>query len=299
MHSKKRIFTPKRLIALAIALVIIAAVALPWPVRCYMTKEPTPAVADGGFFMGGFRTNIEAAPGTAECYSPRYLRFWNKAEGQLHYVYLLRGEELKLFFPPWVESFPPAVIHPIYAADFSDNHILMGGSHNVFVGKVLAQTGNKPLGGNPTTQFSVEVIYVVKGKIAETVTVEQEGGVKDGTLHLIEGALPALQVGSTYLFATRYNVEEGWHTLNIHPNASKLITTNTELSKEEVTIMAVGDEKVKTLEAAYVDEVLLHADIAHENTPNAFISLSGEEKSAAQIRADEAKVWLQTTTQAE
>ena len=57
MHTIKKIFTPKRLIALGIALAIIAAVALPWPMRCYVTKEPTPPIADGAR-MGDFRVMI-------------------------------------------------------------------------------------------------------------------------------------------------------------------------------------------------------------------------------------------------
>jgi hypothetical protein len=66
--------------------------------------------------------------------------------------------------------------HPLYAANYADDAILMGASHNVFVGKVIAQVGNKELAGSPITQFSVEVMSNTKGDLKDTVVVNQLAG---------------------------------------------------------------------------------------------------------------------------
>ena len=182
--------------------------------------------------------------------------------------------------------------HPLYAANYADNSILLGASHNVFVGKVIAQAGNKELAGSPTTQFSVDVIANMKGDIKDTVVVNQLGGYRDGTLYLMDEESKLLEIGSTYLFATRYNAEDDTYTLNSHPNASKLLSTDAGLSKKDLKDLSDQDEKVKTLEAAYPDEKLLDADIAHGNTRNEFKSLPEEKKTEARSRADAAKASL-------
>lgn len=112
-------------------------------------------------------------------------------------------------------------------ADFvnvTDDRELIGAVHNVFFGKVIAQTGNKintvpagKAGGfSPQTQFSVEVLENVKGNLNGMITVNQYGGYKEegnvNRLVLIEGDKP-LEPGKTYLFATRFNNIDGWHTL--------------------------------------------------------------------------------------
>lgn len=74
-----------------------------------------------------------------------------------------------------------------HAADFSDDRILMGSSHNVFVAKVIKQTGNEPQTSAPSTQFAVEIIENIKGDLEGSVTVDQLGGYKDGVLYLVQG----------------------------------------------------------------------------------------------------------------
>ncbi len=182
--------------------------------------------------------------------------------------------------------------HPLYAANYADNAILMGASHNVFVGKVIAQVGENPIAGRPTTQFSVQVIKNIKGDLKDMVVLNQLGGYRDGILYLMDEESTMLLPGSTYLFATRYNPEDDTHTLNSHVNASKLLSSDTNLDSASLQTLAGQDEKVKTLEAAYPDEVLLDADIAHQNTRNAFKDLPPEAKAAAQSRADKAKAAL-------
>jgi hypothetical protein len=189
----------------------------------------------------------------------------------------------------------PPPIHPSYPSDFSNNQNLIGGTSNVFIAKVLAQTGNKETEIGPRTQYTVEIVQNIKGDLSGVVTLDQLGGYKNGQLVTVEDATLEgylLQPGSTYLLATRYNEKENWHTLNPHPNASKLLSSDGTKSTLELQTLADQDEKVKSLEAAYPDEKLLDADIAHNNTRNSFQSLPPEAKAAAQARADSAEASL-------
>lgn len=99
-----------------------------------------------------------------------------------------------------------------YAVDVMNDQKLVGWANNVFVGKVISQTGTKKLGSMPETQFSVEVLSSIKGNLTGTITVNQQGGKEDNELILFEND-KMLEVGKTYLFITRLNKEEDWHTL--------------------------------------------------------------------------------------
>lgn len=174
-------------------------------------------------------------------------------------------------------------IHLQYVADFSDNKVLMGASHNVFVGKVLKQTGNLDTGIGPETQYSVEVIYNIKGDLTGAVTVNQQGGYKNGVLYLVhngdvlvegtENADALLKTGSTYLFTSRYDDKHGWHMLISHPNGRKLISQDSSLSTSQLLELAKSDQKVLALQEAYKYEVLLEADVLNNNTRNSYNSL--------------------------
>lgn len=186
-----------------------------------------------------------------------------------------------------VKSPTTSDIHLQYAADFSDDRILVGGSHNVFVGKVVKQSGNEEYSGTPSTQFDVEMVKNIKGNLKGTVVVDQLGGYKDGVLYLvhddtvasddIEGGTPLLTPGSTYLFAARYNEVKDRYTLITHPNGMKLISADAGLEKARLEELALRDEKVIALEEAYRHEILLNADIRHNNARNSYQSL--QEKS--------------------
>lgn len=94
----------------------------------------------------------------------------------------------------------------------SDQKKLAGISHNIFVGKVIEQKGNKKLSEVPETQYTVEVINNLKGQLNGTITVNQQGGYNDkNELVLIEGD-KLLEPNQTYLFSTRYLASENWHT---------------------------------------------------------------------------------------
>jgi hypothetical protein len=116
----------------------------------------------------------------------------------------------------------------------------------------------------------------------------------EGKLVLVEsdnvGAEDALfQPGFTYLFATRYNANEDWHTVIAHQNARKVLSKDASLPTQALQALAEKDEKVRKFAAAYASEILDKADVVNNNTRNSFQSLSPEAKAAAQSRADEAR----------
>lgn len=174
-------------------------------------------------------------------------------------------------------------IYLSYVADFSDNRVLVGASHNVFVAKVLEQSGTKDTGIGPETQFEVQVVFNIKGNLSGKVTVDQEGGYKNGVLYLVyegDAVFPStqqgdalLKPGSTYLFTSRYDEKENWYTLISHPNGRKLISRDANLSTTQLLTLAQNDEKVIALQAAYINEILLDADIKNNNTRNSYQSL--------------------------
>ena len=87
--------------------------------------------------------------------------------------------------------------------DLEDTPRLIGWADNVFIGKVIKQSGTKSLGGIPETQFEVEVTENIKGDLE---------GYTDEELILVEND-PLLKEGQLYLFVTKYLKEENWHTL--------------------------------------------------------------------------------------
>ena len=114
-------------------------------------------------------------------------------------------------------SSQPRVIHTevSFVSDFSDSRKLVGFADNVFVGRVLEQTGtHSPDGAMPETLFKVDVIRSIKGSLAGTVTVNQQGGfsAEENALILMEQD-GLLEAGKTYLFATRTGGNGSWHTL--------------------------------------------------------------------------------------
>lgn len=171
-------------------------------------------------------------------------------------------------------------IEPRYAANFSDDRVLMGASHNVFVGKVLKQIGVKERGIGPETQFAVLIISNIKGNLNGIVKVDQQGGYEGKILYIIKNDLSGqgevaslLHEGNTYLLATRYNAREGWYTLNSFPTASKLITDNGSLNLPHIASLVASDPRVKQLIAAYPSEIAFPPDILHNSARNSYQTL--------------------------
>jgi hypothetical protein len=146
--------------------------------------------------------------------------------------------------------------------DYSDNQVLLGNSHNVFVGKVMQNVGDEPYPSSnaPTTQFAVNVILNVKGFLTGTVVV--------GDMH---GLQPIVQSGSTYLFATRYSEETGWYVFGA-PNTSQFISDDASLSDTELTSLADKNTTVVAARAAYPTEQLRGSDVDNHTAYNSYAS---------------------------
>lgn len=183
-----------------------------------------------------------------------------------------------------LDSAPGGVGSIILSLDPSSDPALLGASHNVFIARIVKSGDivNYPLG--PSQQYIVEVVDNIKGDLQGTVTVEQEGYMSNGMFQPVEDGGTPLESGSTYLLATRYNAPVNAYTLIASKYASPKLDESKSLD---------ADMNVKELKAAYVDEKLLEADIAHDNTLNSFQSLPPDKKATAQARADEAKTWLE------
>lgn len=142
-----------------------------------------------------------------------------------------------------------------YAFDIDDLRRLAGFADAVFIGKVIGQQGSKALNSFPETQFRVEVLSTLKGRVDQTVTVNQFGGVDGRTQQVIldEGDR-LIEPGQTYLFVTRYLPSEDWYT-------AAPIVTSRKLTEREAQAAAnprstVGQaELVVDMRAAIVDQI--------------------------------------------
>jgi hypothetical protein len=148
----------------------------------------------------------------------------------------------------------------------------LGASHNVFVGKVLGQSGDTKRYNWPETQFLVQVVYNVKGNVKGTVTVDQEGGYINGVQYIAEDSQLLLRPGVTYLLSTRYSDKYNWYTAISHPAASKIISENQTLTTDQLKTLATNDEKVRALESAYPNEILDKSDVAANRKWNSYES---------------------------
>lgn len=122
-----------------------------------------------------------------------------------------------------------------YSFDISDERALVGSADNAFVGRVLraedkVSSSDTPIAPMPQSQFSVEVLENVKGKLSGTVIVNQAGGyveysadrdypgdgIQKGDrvreLILVDGD-SQLEPGQEYMFLTAYDQKNDWHEL--------------------------------------------------------------------------------------
>ncbi|MFS0659555.1 hypothetical protein AB1L07_12030 [Niallia alba] len=114
-----------------------------------------------------------------------------------------------------------------FVMDVNKKEEIVGSSENVFVAKVIKQVGvDTQL---PSTQFEVEVLKNIKGELEKEVIVNQLAGIyeNEGEKYLLtyEGQ-ELLEAGKTYLFATLYDSNQGWH--NPHPAYGEILIENEE-----------------------------------------------------------------------
>jgi hypothetical protein len=110
--------------------------------------------------------------------------------------------------------------HPIYELDATDDRALADYATDIFIGRVLDQTGaagartSAPGQELPQSQFAVEVLQLLKGQAAGVVTVNQVGGL-DQQAHqimLLEGDA-LLHPGASELFLVVSVPERGWYQI--------------------------------------------------------------------------------------
>ncbi len=118
-----------------------------------------------------------------------------------------------LFLPPCVGAFV-SVTHLDYFKDLNDPRTLVDSSDDIFFGEVIEKLGQTSSHGWVETQYSVQVLEVFKGSLSGEVTVNLHGGYDrwTRTIHTVNGAPDMPELGNTYLFATRFNSAENWHT---------------------------------------------------------------------------------------
>ena len=110
--------------------------------------------------------------------------------------------------------------HPTYELDPTDDRELADFATDIFIGRVLDQTGavgaptSAPGQAVPQSQFSVEVLHVVKGQADAVVTVNQIGGLDThaGAIMLLEGDA-LLRPGASELFLVVSVPERGWYQI--------------------------------------------------------------------------------------
>jgi hypothetical protein len=121
-------------------------------------------------------------------------------------------------------------IQTSYAFDVTDTKRLVGWADHVFIGKVVEMSGTSDEYGMLETQFKVEVAENIKGDLQGEVTVNQQGGYEGKNLILVEND-QLLEKGKSYLFVSRKNEEQNWHTVvSVYGN----ILINSEEQKEEL-----------------------------------------------------------------
>lgn len=180
-----------------------------------------------------------------------------------------------------VKSPTSGASHASYVTDFSDDRKVLGFSHNTFVGKIVKLIEYTDVQGVPVTLFEAEVIQNIKGTLEGTVTILQEiGYVEDEEgnkkLSVYTDSSKFMEVGETYLFATRYGeLSDGRQIYAVlsHQNGSKLLSADSTLNITVLEALAKNDEKVKAWEEAYKNEILLEVDILNNNTRNSYQSL--------------------------
>jgi hypothetical protein len=160
-----------------------------------------------------------------------------------------------------------AFIHGDYALDVTQKNEVVGNSENVFLAKVIRKTGTASSykGEEPYTQFEVEVIRNIKGKLVGTETVNQAMGYDYGlggkTLVKYEDQ-EYLQPGKTYLFSTIHSSRFDWHTpipvygeLEVNEvNEDRMIAEYTMALQEQIISDIMQRDKNKDFIIGYMEE---------------------------------------------
>jgi hypothetical protein len=149
------------------------------------------------------------------------------------------------------------------AIDWADDRVLVGASHNVFVGKVVAEVGSKkyPWAMNPTIEFAVHPIVNIKGNLQEETVIGQ-----------FKGSDPLLEVGSTYIFASRYHAEDNLYSIGVYPYDYRMLTQDVNSSDAQIKVLAQNNDIATGYQKAYTSETGFPYDIKHNAAYNSYAS---------------------------
>lgn len=140
--------------------------------------------------------------------------------------------------------------------DLSDDRNLLGISHFLFVGKVTAQGDPQKFDTFTLYPYTVRVLLNIKGSLQDTVTVYTHG----------------LQPGSTYLLAARWN-ENNWGLITALLDGRTTISTDANLSDDQLKSLSERNDRVIALQKAYPNEISFYGDVRHNTTWNSYQSL--------------------------
>jgi hypothetical protein len=148
--------------------------------------------------------------------------------------------------------------------DWSNDRIMMGASHYVFVGRVSKRVSAIALTPKYTTeQFAVDVVMNIKGILQGTVIVNQ----------FEINNFPVVQPGSTYVFATSYIKDKDWYNFAVFPYGYSLISQDSTLDAARLKTLAEQNDRVIALQKAYPNEILLESDVKRNTAWNSYQSL--------------------------
>ncbi len=173
----------------------------------------------------------------------------------------------------------------------SDYRTFVGGATNIFVGKVLAQTGTEVRDGgfSPRAIFDVEAIYNVKGSLRGIIRVSQFTAPHFDNPTMDRNAADyIIRPWHTYLLVVIYGGDnDPYFYLTLSSNSQQFISDNPNFTNTQLEELARKDGKVYELLNAYPNEILNDYDIQHGNTLNSFQSLSDQEKQAVYAKFQE------------
>lgn len=121
--------------------------------------------------------------------------------------------QINVGIPPTGAPTSTSVVDVSSVVDTSVLMNLVAISTNIFTGRVDSVTAGKALDPPlPETQFAVTAAVSVKGAVPQSVTVNQQGGVRDGVYISVDGDRP-LRVGQWHLFFARFLDSQNWYTV--------------------------------------------------------------------------------------
>ena len=177
---------------------------------------------------------------------------------------LIHGKAIPNLIDAGIPGSKGPLIDDASSVNFTDSKVLVGMSHDVFVGKVLRKIGSRQEPGTigPSSQYEVAVVLNIKGNLQGSVVVNQ-----------FEVDNPVLlQIGSSYAFATRYHADYGMYTIGYYHYYYELISDNSALSDTALKALATNNDRVRALQSAYPQEVPFIGDVRDHMTWNSYAS---------------------------